>query len=130
MTPPYIDARYATVNNATGDPLNIINATVNREFFILLPVSLFSDLRCELSSLDTLPYAEGASWNPNLVCMRDRGQSLVEDIIKWIYLAEEPTGAGIFWLSDMAGARKRPLHTPLRSIATITVYSARHFSSI
>jgi hypothetical protein len=117
QAPPYIDARYATVNNATGDRLNIINATVNREFFILLPVSLVSDLRCELStaktSLDTLPYAEGASWNPNLVCLRERRQSLIEDIIKWIYLAEEPTGAGIFWLSDMAGARKRPLHTPL-----------------
>ena len=86
MTPPYIDARYATVNNATGDQLDIINETVNREFFILLPVSLLSDLRCELftakTSLDTLPYAEGASWNPNLVCLRHRRQSLIEDIIK------------------------------------------------
>ena len=42
-------------------------------------------------------------------------------------MAEEPTGAGIFWLSDVAGAGKRPLRG---SIATITVYSARPVSSI
>jgi hypothetical protein len=33
----------------------------------------------------------------------------LEDIIEWIYLAEESTGAGIFWLSDVAGAGKRQL---------------------
>ena len=43
MTPPYVDARYATVNHAAGDQLNIINTTVNREFFILLLVYLVSD---------------------------------------------------------------------------------------
>jgi hypothetical protein len=116
VTLPYIDARYATVNNAAGDQLNIINTTVNREFFILLPVSLVSNLRCELStartSLDTLPYAEGASWNPNLVCLRETRKALIDDIIKWIYLAEEPTGAEIFWLSEVAGAGKSAIaHT-------------------
>jgi hypothetical protein len=75
-----------------------------------------SNLRCELStaktSLDTLPYAEGASWNPNLVCLRDTRKALIEDIIKWIYLAEKSTGAGIFWLSDVAGAGKSAIaHT-------------------
>ena len=38
----YVDARYATVNSATGDQL-IVNTTVNREFIILLPVYLVSN---------------------------------------------------------------------------------------
>ncbi|KIM86004.1 hypothetical protein PILCRDRAFT_5085, partial [Piloderma croceum F 1598] len=90
----YVDARYATVNSATGDQL-IVNTTVNPK-----------------SSLDALPYAEGASWNPNLVCLRDTRKALLDDIIKWIYLAEESGGAEIFWLSDVAGAGKSAIaHT-------------------
>jgi hypothetical protein len=64
------------------------------------------------TSLDTLPYAEGASWNPNLVCLRDTRKALIEDIIKWIYSIEESRGAEIFWLSDVAGAGKSAIaHT-------------------
>jgi hypothetical protein len=71
---------------------------------------------CELltakTSLDTLPYAEGASWNPKLVCLRDTRKALIEDIIKWIHSKEESTGAEIFWLSDVAGAGKSAIaHT-------------------
>jgi hypothetical protein len=74
---------------------------------------------CEIltakTSLDTLPYAEGASWNPKLVCLRDTRKALIEDIIEWIYSAEESTGAEIFWLSDVAGAGKSAIaHTIAR----------------
>jgi hypothetical protein len=56
--------------------------------------------------LDTLPYAEGASWNPKLVCLKDTRQALIKDIIEWIYSADESGGAEICWLSDVAGAGK------------------------
>ena len=32
----YVDARYATFNNAARDNLNIENTTINRKFIILL----------------------------------------------------------------------------------------------
>jgi hypothetical protein len=38
----YVNAPYATVNNAAGDQL-IVNTTVNRELIILLPVYLVSN---------------------------------------------------------------------------------------
>ncbi|KIM73242.1 hypothetical protein PILCRDRAFT_15390 [Piloderma croceum F 1598] len=87
----YVDARYATVNSVAGDQ----NTTVNPK-----------------ASLDTLPYAEGSSWNPNLVCLRNTRKALIDDIIEWIYLAEESTGIRIFWLCDVAGAGKSAIaHT-------------------
>jgi len=62
--------------------------------------------------LDTLPYAEGASWNLNLICLRNTRKALIDDIIKWIHLAEESTGVRIFWLSDVAGTGKSAIaHT-------------------
>jgi hypothetical protein len=78
--------------------------------------SLSLTILCEPStaktSLDTLPYAEGASWNPNFVCLRNTRKALIDDIIDWIYLAEESTGVRIFWLSDVAGAGKSAIaHT-------------------
>jgi hypothetical protein len=77
-----------------------------------LSLTLLCELSTAKTSLDTLPYAEGASWNPNLVCLKDTRKALIEDIIKWIYLAEELTGAEIFWLSDVAGAGKSAIaHT-------------------
>jgi hypothetical protein len=64
------------------------------------------------ATLDTLPYAEGASWNPNLVCLGDTRKALVEDIIAWIHSADESKAAEIFWLSDVAGAGKTAIaHT-------------------
>jgi hypothetical protein len=64
------------------------------------------------TSLDTLPYAEGASWNPKLVCLKDTRKALIKDIIEWIYSADESGGAEIFWLSDVAGAGKSAIaHT-------------------
>jgi hypothetical protein len=62
--------------------------------------------------LDTLPYADGASWNPNFVCLTNTRKALIDDIIEWIYLAEESTRVRIFWLSDVAGAGKSAIaHT-------------------
>ena len=62
--------------------------------------------------MDTLPYAEGASWNPNLVCLSDTRKALIDDIIEWIFLADGSAGAEIFWLSDVAGTGKSAIaHT-------------------
>ena len=58
------------------------------------------------TALDTLPYAEGASWNPNLVCLGGTRTALIDDISKWIYTADDSQAAEIFWLSDVAGSGK------------------------
>jgi hypothetical protein len=62
--------------------------------------------------LDALPYAEGVSWNPNLVCLSDTRKDLIDDVIKWIDSADESKVAEILWLSDVAGAGKSAIaHT-------------------
>ena len=64
------------------------------------------------TTIDTLPYAQCASWNPNLLCLADTRKSLIDEIIKWIYSADESKGAEIFWLCDLAGAGKSAIaHT-------------------
>jgi hypothetical protein len=63
-----------------------------------------------------LPYAEGASWNPELVCLRDTRREFFYDIWKWIYSADESGEAEILWLCDVAGAGKSAIaHTVARN---------------
>lgn len=62
--------------------------------------------------LDILPYAEGASWNPERVCLPDTRREILDDMWKWIYAADETKTAEIFWLCDVAGAGKSAIaHT-------------------
>jgi len=101
----YVDARYATVNSAAGDQL-IMNTIVNREFIILLPVYLVSISASTANmSLDTLPYAEGTSWNPNLVCLES---------IHWQYHWVDLFGRGIYrswdFLVVWRGRRQKKCH--------------------
>ena len=73
---------------------------------------VLTSARIAKATLDALPYAEGASWNPNLVCLGDTRKALIEDIITWIHSADESKSAEIFWLSDVAGAGKTAIaHT-------------------
>src|SRR6202042_323521 len=68
------------------------------------------------TTLDVLPYAEGASWNPELVCLRDTRRELFYDIWKWIYSADESGEAEILWLCEVAGAGKSAIaHTVARN---------------
>ena len=111
-----IDARYSAFNNVTGNQLNVSNTTINREFIFLSPAAPSLKLGWGLwtakTMFDTLPYAEGASWDPNLVCLSGTRKLLIDDITKWIYSADESQTAQIFWLSDVAGAGKTAIaHT-------------------
>ncbi|KIM84261.1 hypothetical protein PILCRDRAFT_6526 [Piloderma croceum F 1598] len=93
-----LTTRYATINNVAGEQRNfrVSNTTINSATNIL----------------DILPYAEGASWNPQLVCLQDTRRELFDDIWRWIYTADETKRAEIFWLCDVAGAGKSALaHT-------------------
>ena len=57
-------------------------------------------------TLDKLPYAKSASWDPSSVCMPDTRKGLLNDIMMWI-TALNPTGtAEIYWLTGVAGAGK------------------------
>jgi hypothetical protein len=59
-----------------------------------------------------LPYAEGASWNPTLVCLPNTRVVILEDIWKWATNDSEPATKKIFWLSDVAGSGKSAIaHT-------------------
>jgi hypothetical protein len=60
----------------------------------------------------TLPYAEGASWDPNLVCLDGTRTALLDDIWKWINEADGSKAAEIFLLMDVAGSGKSAIaHT-------------------
>jgi hypothetical protein len=68
------------------------------------------------ASLSTLPYAEGASWNPSLVCLPDTRTALLDMIWKWINEADVANSAEIFLLSDAAGTGKTAIaHTVARN---------------
>jgi len=63
------------------------------------------------STLDFLPYAEGASWNPTLICSPETRVALLVDISKWATNATANTER-IFWLCDVAGSGKSAIaHT-------------------
>jgi hypothetical protein len=56
--------------------------------------------------VNTLAYAEGASWSLALVCLADTRTTLLDHIWTWIHNGEEGTSAEILWLSDVAGSGK------------------------
>ena len=78
--------------------------------YYLDPLLIF--FSTETNPLDVLPYAEGASWNPEHVCFQGTRKELFHDIQKWIYSADENKPAEVFWLCDVAGAGKSAIaHT-------------------
>src|ERR1700722_9097670 len=74
------------------------------------PIVLRSTLICAhcrlASTLNNLPYANGASWNLSLVCLPGTRVTLLEDIWTWIQTANHTKSAEIFLLSDLAGTGK------------------------
>jgi hypothetical protein len=62
--------------------------------------------------LSTLPYAKGASWNSDSVCLLETRKALLEDIWDWISSADSAKSAEILWLTAVAGAGKSAIaHT-------------------
>lgn len=62
--------------------------------------------------LATLPYAEGASWNPKLVCIDNTRTQILEDITSWAQALNSTKTAEIMWLTAVAGAGKSAIaHT-------------------
>lgn len=65
-----------------------------------------------IATLAFLPYAEGASWNPELGCLTDTRTELLRDIWEWIDSADDNNKAEIYLLCDVAGAGKSAIaHT-------------------
>ncbi|KZP02782.1 hypothetical protein FIBSPDRAFT_969622 [Athelia psychrophila] len=60
------------------------------------------------SKSDKLPYARGASWDPNLVCLSGTRTTMLETADLWAREAD----SAIFWLSGVAGSGKTAIaHT-------------------
>ena len=54
-------------------------------------------------AVNSLPYANGASWDPSYTCLPGTRVTLLENIWSWIH---SPDAERIFWLSSVAGAGK------------------------
>ncbi|KDQ16583.1 hypothetical protein BOTBODRAFT_253016, partial [Botryobasidium botryosum FD-172 SS1] len=62
--------------------------------------------------IDKLPYAEGATWDPEQVCLPDTREALLGDIWRWIKRSDTSNGAKIFCLTGVAGSGKSAIaHT-------------------
>ena len=57
-------------------------------------------------SLDRLPYAEGASFNSEMVCMSNTRRGFLDTISSWIKSVDPRKPAQILWLTSVAGAGK------------------------
>jgi hypothetical protein len=58
------------------------------------------------ATLDKLPYAKGASWDPSCVCFPHTRDGLLEDIWTWVTAIPTTGTAEICWLTGVAGAGK------------------------
>lgn len=64
------------------------------------------------SVLNTLPCADGASWDPDGTCLPDTRVGMLDEIWTWINDTETSNMAKIFWLKAVAGAGKSAIaHT-------------------
>src|ERR1700742_1337215 len=72
-----------------------------------------SQFICFSFLVSTLPYAEGASWDPRLACLDGTRTALLDDIWRWVNEADAvKTKAEIFLLADVAGSGKSAIaHT-------------------
>jgi hypothetical protein len=56
--------------------------------------------------LDKLPYAKGASWDPDKACLPGTRKALLERIENWSFPTDSAGTAEIFWLTGVAGSGK------------------------
>jgi len=104
-----LDARHAIVNNVADDQHNV-------------------HVSNPATTLDILPYAKGASWNPEFVCLQNTRIELFHDIRTWMYSADETQTAEILWLCDVAGVGKSAIaHTVARDCFSAGVLASSFF---
>src|SRR6202795_2608035 len=112
-----VDARAAIFNDIGGDQINYYNSAPCMFPFCRLHATIASIHYPFLytvyqSALNILPYADGASWSPSLVCLPGTRVALLEDIWNWIQTAHPTKSAEVFLLSDVAGTGKSTIaHT-------------------
>ncbi|KDQ16471.1 hypothetical protein BOTBODRAFT_106988, partial [Botryobasidium botryosum FD-172 SS1] len=68
-----------------------------------------------MAIVDKLPYAAGASWDPESGCLSDTREALIDGIMDWIRGASASDGAEILCLTGVAGSGKSAIaHTIAR----------------
>ncbi|KDQ08608.1 hypothetical protein BOTBODRAFT_37761 [Botryobasidium botryosum FD-172 SS1] len=86
--------------------------TVDRTALTVDRTALTIDRAAQVAILDKLPYAAGASWDPESGCLSDTREVLVEEIMGWIKGASASGGAEILCLTGVAGSGKTAIaHT-------------------
>jgi len=58
------------------------------------------------ATLSELPYAQGASWNPALMCQPGTRKSILDEVMDWIGNFHGDSSARIFCLTGVPGAGK------------------------
>lgn len=66
-----------------------------------------SHRKANSAALNTLPFAENASWDTSRACLPDTRIALLEEIWEWI--TDDHKSAKIFWIVDVAGVGKTAL---------------------
>ncbi|KDQ07895.1 hypothetical protein BOTBODRAFT_38458 [Botryobasidium botryosum FD-172 SS1] len=79
-------------------------------------VGRHADRAAQTAILDKLPYAEGASWDPEKACLSNTREALLEEIWHWINTPSGTQAGGeIFCLTGVAGSGKSAIaHTIAR----------------
>ncbi|KDQ16474.1 hypothetical protein BOTBODRAFT_106863, partial [Botryobasidium botryosum FD-172 SS1] len=86
-----------------------------------------------MAVLDKLPYAAGASWDPESGCLSDTREALLEEIMEWIRGGSASDGAEILCLTGVAGSGKTAIaHTVAQrcheeGILTSSFFFSREF---
>ncbi|KDQ08609.1 hypothetical protein BOTBODRAFT_191626 [Botryobasidium botryosum FD-172 SS1] len=87
-------------------------STVDRTALTVDRTALTVDRTAQVTILDKLPYAAGASWDPESGCLSDTREVLVEEIMDWIRGASASGNAEILCLTGVAGSGKTAIaHT-------------------
>src|SRR3984957_2538539 len=100
------DARGATLTNIGRDQINVNYHGVCTYAYSIVLRSVWIAYCSLASTLNTLPFAKGSSWNSLSVCQPGTRVTLLEDIWTWIQSAADTKSAEIFLLSDFAGTGK------------------------
>jgi hypothetical protein len=78
--------------------------------------------------LDRLPYAEGASFDPNKVCLPNTRTALLDNLWSWINSIDVKKTAEIFLLTSVAGAGKTAIaHTITERCNSEKIHSSCFF---
>ena len=104
---------------------------IHTPFAHFLCLTAFLDY--EHSTLNLLPYVDGASWDPSLVCHHETRKNILEDIMGFLTAPDDASGLRIVLLTGVAGCGKTAIaHTVAKTCAQskdATLGSSFFFSS-